>query len=70
MLTHYFQTLLICFFVFVLFLLIAYGIYCKRKVNSYIGTGRVNDIEIWSAKAAASWTATFVLTLAMLLNLL
>jgi hypothetical protein len=69
MLTNDFQKFITVLFALLFFGLIAYALYCKRKMNSYIGTGRVNDIEIWSFKAAVSWIATFALTIMLILHL-
>jgi hypothetical protein len=59
MLTNDFQRIAIALFILVLVGLVAYGIYCNRKVRSYAGTGRVADIEIWYFKATVTWIATF-----------
>ena len=68
MLTHDFQRLVIYFFAVVFISLIVYGTYCRRKVNSFKGTGRANDIELWSMKAALSWTCIFALSLFVILH--
>jgi cbb3-type cytochrome oxidase subunit 3 len=69
MLTNEFQKLLTVLFALLFLGLIAYALYCKHKMNSYIGTGRVNDIEIWWLKSAVSWIATFALTIMLILHL-
>ncbi|TWR27394.1 hypothetical protein FPZ43_12995 [Mucilaginibacter pallidiroseus] len=68
MLTHDFERLLIIFFLIIFFALVGYGAYCKRKSNSYIGTGRVADIELWELKAIATWVVTFCIIVALLIE--
>ncbi|MFA6084915.1 hypothetical protein [Mucilaginibacter sp.] len=41
-----------------------------RKSHSYIGTGKVAEIEGWSLKATASWITTGTLTLLMVMELI
>ena len=69
MLTHDFQRLLICFFAIVFLALVAYGWYCRQKANSYIGTGRVAEIESYYYKATAVWIVTFCLSVGVVMHL-
>jgi hypothetical protein len=64
MITESFQLRLIVFLVTAIISLLAYGWYCRRRSNSYVGTGRVAEIETWTIKAAISWLAGIALTLA------
>lgn len=68
MLTHDFQKLLISFFFLAMMGLIAYGFYCNRKSKSYIGTGRVADMEAWNIKEVVTWIATFGLSVVAIVN--
>ena len=68
MLTADFQKLIICFFAMVVLSLVAYGIYCKRKSNSYIGTGRVAEIESYYYKATIIWIVTFCISIGVIIN--
>ena len=65
MLTYDFHRLIICFFCVVFILLIAFGMYCRHRSNSYIGTGRVTDIEAWYLRANIAWVSTARLALAL-----
>lgn len=50
--------------------LVAFALYCRRKSHSFIGTGRVTDIEAWSLKAAISWVATTCITLLVIIEVI
>jgi hypothetical protein len=43
MITHTFQIILISVFAVIFVALISYGLYCKRRAKSYMGTGRVAE---------------------------
>lgn len=64
MLTHGFQLILIFSAATIVVLLAAYAVYCRNRARSFVNTGRLTDIEIWSMKATISWVATFILALA------
>jgi len=68
MLTNDFQDLLICIFTLVLTAPVAFGYYCNRKSKSFVGTGRVAEIEAWQLKSVISWIATFALSLVAMVN--
>jgi hypothetical protein len=68
MLTQSFQQLIIVLVCLTLILLIILGIYCRRRYNSYIGTGRVTEIEAWYARATFAWVGTFCLSLVIAIN--
>lgn len=69
MLTHSFQLNLIVFVTAAIIALVAYGWYCRSRSNSFVGTGRAAEIEMWTIKAALSWLAGIALTLAMAMQL-
>ncbi|WP_143822308.1 hypothetical protein [Mucilaginibacter pedocola] len=68
MLTHDFQRLLISVFFLAMTALVAYGFYCNRKSKSYIGTGRVADMEAWNIKETMTWITTFGLSVVAIIN--
>ena len=70
MITHTFQWILVFVFAIIFVMLISYGLYCKRKAKSYMGTGRVAEIEEWLIKATISWLATFGLTIALIVSII
>jgi hypothetical protein len=70
MLTNNFQQLLMCFFCVVFIFLVTYALYCRNRYHSYIGTGRVTEIELWQTKATVTWICTFCLSLALVIKLL
>ena len=70
MITPAFHRILIYSLLFLIVLFIVLGIYCVRKSQSYIGTGKVAEIEGWSLKATASWITTGTLTLLMVMELI
>ncbi|QHS55986.1 hypothetical protein GWR56_10735 [Mucilaginibacter sp. 14171R-50] len=51
-------------------LVAAYGLYCRKRYISFLGTGRVTDIQTWELKATLSWIATSVLVFAMIIPLI
>lgn len=61
MFTREFQLILIVFSVTVIVFLGVYAAYCRRKANSFVGTGRVTDIQEWATKSTIMWIVTFVL---------
>jgi hypothetical protein len=65
MFTHSFQLTLIFFGISVIVLMAVYAIYCRRRANSFINTGRVTDIANWSIKSTITWIITFVLAFVM-----
>ncbi|MCQ6958243.1 hypothetical protein [Mucilaginibacter aquariorum] len=65
MFTRTFQLVLIFSSFVILGLLVAYGWYCRNRSQSFIGSGRVTDIETWHMKATLSWIATFIMMFAM-----
>ncbi|WP_292972821.1 hypothetical protein [Mucilaginibacter sp.] len=69
MLTQSFQYLLISIAFIILSFLIMYGYYCRRRYNSFYGTGRIADMEIWRAKSNVAWLFTFCLAMALLFHL-
>jgi hypothetical protein len=69
MLNSNFQQLVVVFFVIILISLIACGIYCRHKLQSYKGTGRVADIEQWSVKETISWIVTFGITIGLIIHI-
>ncbi|MET3978866.1 hypothetical protein ABIB62_001435 [Mucilaginibacter sp. UYP25] len=68
MLTQDFQRLIICFFCVVFVLLIAFGVYCRHRSNSYIGTGRIAEIETWYLRANVAWVSTACLSLGVVIT--
>lgn len=68
MLTHTFEQLIICATCIVFVLLISAGVYCRRRSRSYIGTGRVNEIEAWYTRATLAWVCTFCLSIALVIK--
>ncbi|WP_374950701.1 hypothetical protein [Mucilaginibacter sp.] len=70
MITPQFHKLIVIFFFVLVASLIAYGVYCRRKSHSYMGTGRVTDIEQWYIKGTLSWVALFMLVLLALIDFL
>lgn len=69
MLTQSFQYLLISIIFAIFSSLMIYGFYCRRRYNSFYGTGRIADMEIWRAKSHMAWLFMFCLTMALLLHL-
>jgi hypothetical protein len=67
MFTHSFQLILIFSCAIVIVMIAAYGVYCRSRANSFVGTGRVTDIHTWALKANISWIASFVLAIAMII---
>ncbi|AMR34365.1 hypothetical protein A0256_24375 [Mucilaginibacter sp. PAMC 26640] len=59
MLTHDFQRIVTGLFVIIFIGLVIYGIYCRRKLHSFEGTGRVAEMEIWYFKQVLTWILTF-----------
>lgn len=68
MINHSFQKFLFILTALTLLLLVALAIYCRRKSHSFIGTGRMAEIEAWSFKASLSWAATGAISLMMILE--
>ncbi|TSD67849.1 hypothetical protein FFF34_010810 [Inquilinus sp. KBS0705] len=66
MLSKDFQRLIIICYVVIFVLIIAFALYCRRRARSYVGTGRVTDIEAWQVKATISWIAAFCLSVTFL----
>ncbi len=69
MLTQSFQYLLISIAFVIFSSLMMYGFYCRRRYNSFYGTGRIADMEIWRAKSNVAWLFTFCLAMALLFHL-
>jgi hypothetical protein len=65
MFTREFQLILIFFSITVIVLLGVYAAYCRRRANSFVGTGRITDIENWALKSTIMWIVTFMLALVM-----
>ncbi|MES2060604.1 MAG: hypothetical protein V4456_01705 [Bacteroidota bacterium] len=68
MLTHTFELFIICLTCFAFILLISAGMYCRYRSRSYIGTGRVNEIETWYTRATLAWVCTFCLSVALVIK--
>ncbi|WP_162499812.1 hypothetical protein [Mucilaginibacter terrigena] len=51
-------------------MLIAFALYCRRRSTSYIGTGRVAEIDAWYNKATVTWLFTICLSLALIIKLI
>ncbi len=54
--------------IFALFSLF-YGIYSRGKYKLFLGSGRVPELQAWSAKASISWVASVILTILMIAKL-
>jgi hypothetical protein len=70
MLTQTFEQVIIYAICVTLFLLISAGLYCRRRSNSYIGTGRVAEIETWYTRSTLAWICTFCLSMALVIKLI
>ncbi|MEB0302986.1 hypothetical protein QN348_19060 [Mucilaginibacter sp. 5C4] len=46
-----------------------YGIYSRSKYKLFLGSGRVPELQAWSAKASISWVASVILTILMIAQL-
>ncbi|RFZ85924.1 hypothetical protein DYU05_10165 [Mucilaginibacter terrenus] len=68
MLSHDFQNLLLSAFLILIICIGAFGVYCYRRSKSYVGTGRVSDIERWAGSATLSWIISFCLSLFALVS--
>nr|WP_067059499.1 hypothetical protein [Mucilaginibacter sp. L294] len=65
MFTHNFQLILIFFSIIAIVFLGVYAVYCRRRAKSFVGTGRLTDIESWAIKSTIMWIATFMLAFVM-----
>ncbi|MBD1393072.1 hypothetical protein [Mucilaginibacter glaciei] len=70
MMSPHFQKLLITLFLMLIISLVVLALYCRNKSQSYIGTGRVAEIEAWSIKAAFSWILSGGLSIGFILMIL
>lgn len=68
MLTHTFEQFIICITCFAFIMLISLGIYCRLRSRSYIGTGRVSEMEAWYTREALAWLGTFCLSIALVIK--
>ncbi len=68
MLTHTFEQFIIYATCFAFVLLISAGVYCMRRSKSYIGTGRLTEIETWYTRATLAWVCTFFLSVALVIK--
>lgn len=68
MLSNDFQMLLGCLFITLLVGLASYGLYCRKKLRSFAGTGRMADIDAWYLKSALAFIATFCLSVVAIIN--
>jgi len=65
MFTHNFQLIIIFFSIAVVIFLGVYGAYCHKRAKSFVGTGRLTDIENWAIKSTIMWIATYMLAFVM-----
>ncbi|MEO7214787.1 hypothetical protein [Mucilaginibacter sp.] len=63
-----FQKMITVFFFLLIMAVFAFGSYCNRKSKSFVGTGRVAEIEAWYVKSVISWIATFGLSIVAIVN--
>ncbi|MFD0793519.1 hypothetical protein ACFQZX_07805 [Mucilaginibacter litoreus] len=67
LLTKTFQTILLCSFIFIALSVMTYAMYCKYRSKSFLGSGRITDIQTWAIKANVSWAISVVLTVVVVL---
>lgn len=63
MLNRNFRLIVICLLATLVVCAAGYGIYSRKKYQSYLGSGRVTDIQSWSAKASISWAISIILSM-------
>ena len=53
----------------VLIALVAYAMYCRRKLKKYQGTGRVAEIDKWYLKSIIAWILALLLVGTLVIKL-
>ncbi len=54
-----------CFLIFIIICSLIFGIYSRGKYKSYLGSGRVPDIQAWSIKASVSCAIAIIMSIIM-----
>ena len=70
MLLRHSRILIICLLAVSIIGVLVYGLYSRRKYRSFLGSGRVPEIQEWSAKATVSWVASIILSLLMIAQIM